>query len=144
MIVPFGGAGRSAEQAEQDPKWGSGDSNPDALRHMILSHARLPFPTLPQIRNRALMSTGFVKSSQLEEWIAAFIASRPSGTSPNTISFYHMTLNRLIGYSLSPDGINKFRADLPCGNGKRNYYVAIRAFCNWYPARSRYLHGWRW
>ena len=30
--------------------WGRGDSNPYALRHMILSHARLPIPTLPHIR----------------------------------------------------------------------------------------------
>ncbi len=30
------------------PWWGRGDSNPHAFRHMILSHARLPIPTLPQ------------------------------------------------------------------------------------------------
>jgi transcriptional regulator with XRE-family HTH domain len=30
-------------------KWGSGDLNPDALRHKILSLARLPIPTLPRI-----------------------------------------------------------------------------------------------
>jgi transcriptional regulator with XRE-family HTH domain len=29
-------------------KWGSGDLNPDALRHKILSLARLPIPTLPR------------------------------------------------------------------------------------------------
>jgi hypothetical protein len=28
--------------------WGRGDSNSYALRHMILSHARLPIPTLPR------------------------------------------------------------------------------------------------
>ena len=28
--------------------WGRGDLNPHALRHMILSHARLPIPTLPR------------------------------------------------------------------------------------------------
>jgi hypothetical protein len=28
--------------------WGRGDSNPYAFRHMILSHARLPIPTLPR------------------------------------------------------------------------------------------------
>ena len=27
--------------------WGRRDSNPHALRHMILNHARLPIPTLP-------------------------------------------------------------------------------------------------
>ena len=30
-------------------RWGSGDSNPDALRHVILSHARLPFRHFPEI-----------------------------------------------------------------------------------------------
>jgi hypothetical protein len=34
--------------------WGRGDSNPHALRHMILSHARLPIPTLPLIGNRSI------------------------------------------------------------------------------------------
>jgi hypothetical protein len=29
-------------------KWGRRDLNPHALRHMILSHARLPIPTLPR------------------------------------------------------------------------------------------------
>ena len=32
--------------------WGRGDLNPHALRHMILSHARLPVPTLPHIREQ--------------------------------------------------------------------------------------------
>ena len=30
--------------------WGRGDSNSHASRHMILNHARLPIPTLPQKR----------------------------------------------------------------------------------------------
>ena len=29
-------------------EWGSGDSNPDAFRHAVLSRARLPIPALPQ------------------------------------------------------------------------------------------------
>src|SRR5204862_6228331 len=29
-------------------RWGRGDSNSPAFRHMILSHARLPVPTLPR------------------------------------------------------------------------------------------------
>ncbi len=29
-------------------RWGRGDSNPHALRHQILSLARLPIPALPQ------------------------------------------------------------------------------------------------
>lgn len=28
--------------------WGKRDSNPHALRHVILSHARLPIPTFPR------------------------------------------------------------------------------------------------
>ena len=31
-------------------EWGRRDSNPHALRHMILNHARLPIPTLPHER----------------------------------------------------------------------------------------------
>ena len=35
-------------------RWGSGDSNPDALRHQILSLARLPIPALPRENNMIL------------------------------------------------------------------------------------------
>ena len=35
--------------------WGRGDSNPHALRHMILSHARLPIPTLPREEARTIV-----------------------------------------------------------------------------------------
>ena len=40
-------------------QWGRRDSNPHALLHMILSHARLPIPTLPPTKHwheRGLMS----------------------------------------------------------------------------------------
>jgi transcriptional regulator with XRE-family HTH domain len=37
------------EIASANIKWGSGDLNPDAFRHKILSLARLPIPTLPRI-----------------------------------------------------------------------------------------------
>jgi hypothetical protein len=36
--------------------WGRRDLNPHALRHMILSHARLPIPTLPR---QADYTTGY-------------------------------------------------------------------------------------
>ena len=36
--------------------WGSRDSNPDALRHMILNHARLPIPTLPRAASTAIIA----------------------------------------------------------------------------------------
>jgi hypothetical protein len=39
------------------PWWGRGDSNPHALRHMILSHARLPIPTLPREAELAIDTT---------------------------------------------------------------------------------------
>ena len=35
------------ENAQKSYLWGRGDSNSHALRHMILSHARLPVPALP-------------------------------------------------------------------------------------------------
>ena len=35
--------------------WGRGDSNSHASRHMILNHARLPIPTLPQGRRRTAL-----------------------------------------------------------------------------------------
>jgi hypothetical protein len=34
-------------RGEEEEKWGRGDSNSHARRHMILSHARLPVPALP-------------------------------------------------------------------------------------------------
>ena len=36
------------ETARRD-RWGRRDLNPHALRHMILSHACLPIPALPQV-----------------------------------------------------------------------------------------------
>jgi site-specific recombinase XerC len=42
-----------------------------------------------------------------------------------------MTLKNLAYYPLTPEGITNYLADLKCGNGKRNYYVSVRAFCNW-------------
>jgi hypothetical protein len=37
-------------KSEEVALWGRGDSNPHALRHMVLSHARLPIPALPRLQ----------------------------------------------------------------------------------------------
>ena len=47
-------------------QWGSGDSNPDALRHQILSLARLPIPALPQEYNMILNHVVFHLTACLE------------------------------------------------------------------------------
>ncbi len=41
--------GNLSAKPDESAWWGRGDSNPHALRHMILSHARLPVPALPQV-----------------------------------------------------------------------------------------------
>ena len=60
-----------------------------------------------------------------------FLESRPSGTSPRTIEDYHYCLDKLLGYELSPEGINHYLNDLTCHNGKVNHYSAVRSLCNW-------------
>jgi len=60
-----------------------------------------------------------------------FLESRPSGTSPKTIQDYHYCLDKLIGYELSPEGINYYLNGLTCHNGKVNHYSAVRSLCNW-------------
>jgi integrase/recombinase XerD len=60
-----------------------------------------------------------------------FLQTRPSGTSPKTIQDYHYCLDKLIGYPLSPEGINHYLNDLTCHNGKVNHYSAVRSLCNW-------------
>ena len=133
---------RKKTQAKSKLKWGRRDSNPHGLPHMILNHARLPIPTLPRDQNAILMLSDLLKSSQkssqssqlcsqTSEWIDKFIVSRPPGTSQNTILFYHRTLKKLATYELTSENISDFLFNLPCGNGKKNYYVAIRALCNW-------------
>ncbi len=48
-----------------DYGWGRRDSNSHALRHMILSHARLPVPTLPRLAfpHRVDTTKGVTRSS---------------------------------------------------------------------------------
>jgi len=60
-----------------------------------------------------------------------FLSSRRQGTSQRTIEFYQEKLSKAIGTKLTPQGINGFLASLKCGNGRKNYFVAIRALVNW-------------
>ena len=60
-----------------------------------------------------------------------FITSRSTGTSPKTITLYHYTLDKFIGYSLTPEGINSYLNILSCQNGKHNYYRVINTLCRW-------------
>ncbi|MFC1918617.1 tyrosine-type recombinase/integrase [Chloroflexota bacterium] len=106
---------------------------------MILSHARLPIPTLP--RERELASdyqpkivnqfseklTKKLTNSTLQE----FLASRRQGLSIHTLLFYQRCLSKAIGIELTAQGINSFLSSLSCGNGKFAYYRAIRALCSW-------------
>ena len=50
-------------------KWGSGDLNPDAFQHKILSLARLPIPTLPHAtQNRSQMRSHFTTDVSTRLW----------------------------------------------------------------------------
>jgi len=60
-----------------------------------------------------------------------FLSSRASGTSPKTIGVYHLALDSLIGYPITPEGINAYLKSLTCGNGKHNYYRCIKTLCRW-------------
>jgi integrase/recombinase XerC/integrase/recombinase XerD len=60
-----------------------------------------------------------------------FTKSRPSGTSQKTIGVYRLALNRLIGYPITPEGINAYLNSLTCGNAKHNYYRVIKTLCRW-------------
>jgi len=73
------------------------------------------------------------KSSQkfTKEILEKFLNARASGTSPKTINVYHIALDRCIGYSLTPEGINRYLKSLTCGNAKHNYYRCIKTLCRW-------------
>ena len=104
---------------------------------MILSHARLPIPTLPR---EATLGTDSIPE-KVNQWLtpkrltpellSTFLGSRREGISKHTIAFYHTCLKRFIGYPLTPDGVSEFLHSLDCGNAKHSYYRAIRALCNW-------------
>ena len=117
-------------------KWGRGDSNPHAFRHMILSHARLPIPTLPREAKLATGDTIEKVNQKLtkkltSDILEAFLKSRRQGISNNTVLFYQRCLAKAIGLDLTPTAINWFLSTLSCKNGKFAYYRAIRALCNW-------------
>ena len=64
--------------------------------------------------------------------LTKFINSRRQGISPDTLEFYEFCLKPFVAsYDLTSDGINKFLADLKCGNAKHSYFRAIRVFSNW-------------
>jgi len=60
-----------------------------------------------------------------------FITNRTSGTSQKTITLYHFALDKFIGYSLTPEGINAYLNSLTCGNAKHNYFRCIKTLCRW-------------
>ena len=108
--------------------WGSGDLNPDALRHKILSLARLPIPTLPNRDPSANPKSCTVLTREL---IDLFLASRRHGLSKLTRGFYCSCLSKAVGIELSAQVINEFLTSLPCKNGKHSYFRTLRVLCNW-------------
>ena len=112
-----------------------GTRTPTPLGHMILSHARLPIPTLP---HKATLNTNFkpqevnqVNQKLTTDILLGFLNSRRQGISKHTITFYQRCLSKAIGMELTAQGINSFLNSLDCGNAKHSYYRAIRAMCNW-------------
>ncbi len=64
--------------------------------------------------------------------LTKFLKSRRQGISPDTLEFYEFCLKPFVkSYDLTPEGINRFLANLKCGNAKHAYFRAIRVFCNW-------------
>jgi integrase len=103
---------------------------------MILSHARLPIPTLPRKAKLATDDTTEKVNQKLtkkltSDIVEAFLKSRRQGISKNTVLFYQRCLTKAIGIDLTPTAINWFLSTLSCKNGKFAYYRAIRALCNW-------------
>ena len=99
---------------------GRRDSNP---RHPAWKAGTLTTELLPHEANCSQVFT----TQLLEE----FITSRPSGTSQKTIKIYHLALDDLIGYPVTPEGINAYLKSLTCGNAKHNYYRVIKTLCRW-------------
>jgi integrase len=104
---------------------------------MILSHARLPVPTLPHECELASdiipekVNQWLTPNRLTPELLSVFLGSRREGISKHTIAYYHTCLKRFIGYPFTPKAINEFLHSLDCGNAKHSYYRAIRALCNW-------------
>ena len=84
------------------------------------NHHKLP-PLIAQLVNNGLSLL-----------LTKFIKSRRQGISPRTIQFYEFCLKPFVNsYELTSESINEFLSSLTCGNAKRAYYRALRAFCNW-------------
>ena len=99
---------------------------------MILSHARLPIPTLPREAELATDdTTGKVNQKLTTDTLEDFLKSRRQGISSNTVLFYQRCLAKAIGIDLTSTGINWFLSTSSCKNGRFAYYRAIRALCNW-------------
>ncbi len=103
---------------------------------MILSHARLPIPTLPHEAKLATDDTTEKVNKKLTKKLTSdiledFLKSRRQGISNNTVLFYQRCLTKAIGIDLTPAAINWFLSTLNCRNGRFAYYRAIRALCNW-------------
>ena len=106
---------------------------------MILSHARLPVPTLPRERlsnithlpEKVNQPHEKLTKKLTKQLLDEFIKSRRQGLSRRTVLFYQMCLSKATDIDLTPGGINDFLASLTCGNGKFAYYRAVRAFCKW-------------
>jgi integrase/recombinase XerD len=77
----------------------------------------------------ATQSQKFTKFT--ESLLHKFIASRPQGISQRSIQSYHYTLDNLVGYPLTSEGINTYLASLTCKNGKAKFYSNIRALSRW-------------
>jgi len=84
-------------------------------------------------RDATKLATKCSQSSQkfTTDIVDNFIKSRASGTSPKTIKIYHLALDNLIGYPITPEGINTYLNSLTCGNAKHNYYRVIKTLCRW-------------
>ena len=63
--------------------------------------------------------------------LESFLRSRASGINAKTLELYHYTLDKFVGYTLTPDGIKNYLDSLTCGNGKHNYYSCIKTLCRW-------------
>src|SRR6185437_15832190 len=91
--------------------WGRRDSNPHALLHMILSHARLPIPTLPPTLDRIAYT-----DARAEE-------KRRGRLSPFSHDMHSLSVvsNKVSGVrsALGGDAVGAPRAGPPHGPGER-------------------------
>jgi hypothetical protein len=79
----------------------------------VLSHARLPIPTLPHERE---LASGYQAKKLTNSMFSDFLDSRRQGLSKLTLLFYQRCLSKAIGVELTAEGINHFLSSLNCGN----------------------------